>query len=254
MNNGSSTSVVRGRDPRIRDYGVVVFAVLIALLGALMMTITSSAQMKGAAMLWVPAALQLMAGVWLGPVRGMIAGGIGAYAAGILAYGGWGLVDIIMNPIAGGVANSFLPGLLFQLFKIDPCFGLSKQNMHKAFFMSASLLIVVLFVGTLPVYTGIGKLAYLLAIVILLFGLPLVFRGASVAIAPLFVASLICVFCCALSALIGSYGVHLGGSAWKAALLGTGMGWFLGDTVSCFLGLYMLAYYTEKARYVGLTR
>ena len=59
-----------------------------------MMNVTSSPSMKGA-MLWV--ALQLVAGVWLGPVRGMIAGGLGAYAAGILAYGGWGLADIIMT-------------------------------------------------------------------------------------------------------------------------------------------------------------
>src|SRR5437868_15052134 len=76
----------------------VFFTVSIAAIGAIMMTLTSSPTAKGASFLWLPAALQLMAGVWLGPIRGMIAGGLGAYLAGILAYGGWGLVDIIMNP------------------------------------------------------------------------------------------------------------------------------------------------------------
>lgn len=103
------------RDPAIRNYATLVFTVSIAAIGALMMTLTSSPTAKGASFLWLPAALQLMAGVWLGPWRGLIAGGLGAYLAGILAYGGWGIVDIIMNPVAGGIANSFCRNIISPL-------------------------------------------------------------------------------------------------------------------------------------------
>ena len=74
----------------IRDAATAIFTILIALLGAAMMTVTSSPLMKGASFLWLPAALQLIAGVWLGPIRGFIAGGIGAQAASVIAYGGLG--------------------------------------------------------------------------------------------------------------------------------------------------------------------
>lgn len=107
----------------LRFQAAIFFIVSIAAIGAVMMTLTSSPTAKGASFLWLPAALQLMAGVWLGPWLGLLAGGLGAYLAGILAYGGWGLVDIIMNPIAGGFANSFLPAIIFQSLRIDSTFG-----------------------------------------------------------------------------------------------------------------------------------
>src|SRR5574341_816306 len=92
---------VAKRDPALRGRFALIMAVAIAAIGWVMMTIGSSPSVKGASFLWLPAALQLVAGVWLGPWWGLLAGGLGAYAAGILAYGGWGIVDIIMNPIAG---------------------------------------------------------------------------------------------------------------------------------------------------------
>jgi hypothetical protein len=253
MNTGSnSASLLPQREPQLKNYAVIAFAVLIALIGALMMTVTSSAQMKGAAMLWVPAALQLMAGVWLGPVRGMVAGGLGAYAAGIIAYGGWGLVDVIMNPIAGGIANSLLPAVLFRLSKIDPSFGVTERNRLRAALVSFGLFVLILIVGALPVFTGLGKWAYLAACVLLVIALPIALGGTATRFGSLTLAALICVVCSAISALIGSFGVHLSGNTWEAALLGTGIGWFLGDTVSCFLGLYLLAYYTPAAREMGI--
>ena len=105
------------REKSIQNYAAIALTIVITAVGWVMMTFTSSPQMKGAAFLWLPAALQLIVGVWFGPIKGLLIGGIGAYFAGGFAYGGWGLVDIILNPIAGGIANSFLPGLLFRFFK-----------------------------------------------------------------------------------------------------------------------------------------
>ncbi len=122
MDTDTQPTIYRGgrETERIRFQATVYFIVSIAVIGAIMMTLTSSPTAKGASFLWLPAALQLMAGVWLGPWLGFIAGGLGAYLAGILAYGGWGLVDIIMNPVAGGFANSLLPAVLFRFLGVDP--------------------------------------------------------------------------------------------------------------------------------------
>jgi len=84
----NTTSPQSQRDTTIANYATVVFTVLIALIGAIMMVLTSSPLIKGASFLWLPAALQLIAGVWLSPLRGLIAGGVGAYAARIISYQG----------------------------------------------------------------------------------------------------------------------------------------------------------------------
>lgn len=242
------------RDKRLPTYGALVFAVLIAVIGAFMMTLTSSPQMKGAAMLWIPAALQLIAGVWFGPKRGLIAGGLGAYAAGIIAYGGWGIVDIIMNPIAGGIANAWLPAVLFRWFKIDPSFGAQPKDMISATIRIFFVFLFVLAIGVLPVFfSEISTWAYVIAILILFISLPLIFWKVKINKYQFFIASIICVIISAISAVIGSAGVVVGGNTWEGALIGTGLGWFLGDTVSCFLGLYILAYYTTRARNRGLS-
>lgn len=244
------TAPSRKRERSMPNYATLGFAVIIALLGATMMTVSSSGQMKGAAMLWLPAALQLMAGVWLGPIRGGLAGGLGAYAAGVLAYGGWGPVDIIMNLVAGGVANSFLPGLLFRVLRIDPQFGTEKSSLslEKAVFILTSFTLIAAFIGLLPVVLHIGKWAYAGAVVFLILG--------AIVIGPqwrqIILALALCVLSCALSALIGTFGLVVGGNTWQAAFLGTGVGWFLGDTVSCLLGLYALALFTARARDAGI--
>src|SRR2546428_10738350 len=79
-----------------------MIAVFITLIGYVAMTVGSSPTVKGASFIWLPAALQLVAGVWLGPWLGLLAGGLGAYAAGILAYGGGGGADILLKPQPGG--------------------------------------------------------------------------------------------------------------------------------------------------------
>ncbi|HZW03321.1 MAG TPA: hypothetical protein VFF68_05315, partial [Anaerolineaceae bacterium] len=128
MTATAKAQYIARRDPALRIGFTIFMAVAIAAVGWIMMTISSSPTVKGASFLWLPAALQLVAGVWLGPVYGTLAAGLGAYAAGILAYGGWGIVDIIMNPLAGGVANALLPWLLFSILRIDPTLGTHKPG------------------------------------------------------------------------------------------------------------------------------
>ncbi|MEI6088996.1 MAG: hypothetical protein WCR42_00940 [bacterium] len=243
----------QNRDESMKTYGAIVFAVLITVIGAFMMTLTSSPQWKGASMLWIPAALQLIAGVWFGPKRGLLAGGLGAYAAGIIAYGGWGLVDIIMNPLAGGIANAWLPAILFSMFKINPDFGAETKAMKTAVIRISIVLLFVLGIGVLPLFIiGLDIWAYIIAMIVLLGGMPLILWKVRINKTQFLLAVLICFVISSISAFIGSVGAVVAGYPWKAALLGTGLGWFLGDTISCFLGLYMLAYFTKRARKMGL--
>lgn len=251
-----STSVPAGRDTRaIQNQAILGFIVLIGASGALMMTLTSSPTAKGASFLWLPAALQLMAGIWLGPWRGAVAGGLGAYLAGILAYGGWGLVDIIMNPVAGGFANSLLPAVLFKVARVDPTFGVQatdEGHVLKALGRMAVLLslVVGLAFGLRPLQ--LGAWGYVPPLLLLL-GAPLVLKGLALKARDFTFAFLICVFISFVSAAIGVAGQVVGGQTWEAAAIGTGLGWFLGDTVSAVLGLYMLAAFTGRAREAGLS-
>jgi hypothetical protein len=239
-------------DRLIRDAAVAVFAVLIALLGAAMMATTSSPLAKGAAFLWLPAALQLIAGVWLGPIRGFFAGAIGAQVAGIIAYGGWGLPDWIQNFLAGGLANSLLPGLLFRFFRIDPKLGAKADALGRASLVILAVTIIAVIVAFVLFQLGFSKwFGYFPPMLILLFTV-YYWKPAASDRGQYFPALWIAVFSCLISAVIGTAGNVVAGQSWGAAILGTGIGWFLGDTASSILGLYMLAQFTERAQINGL--
>lgn len=230
-----------------------LFTLAIALVGALMMTLTSSPQMQGAAFLWLPAALQLIAGVWFGPWLGFLAGGIGAYTAGIIAYGGWGTSDIIINLIAGGFANAMLPSFLFRVYQIDPNFGTQHLESKKAISNIAYLLFGVMTVSILLKLLKLSFWAYLPPIV-LLFMAPNFFKNLHVNKKMDFLrAFIICIFVSLVSAIIGVWGTVVSGKTVEAAVIGTGIGWFLGDTGSCLLGLYILAFFTNEARTKGIS-
>lgn len=249
----SSNQPITKRSKMLPVYGAISFAVLIAIVGAAMMTLTSSPQMKGAALLWLPAALQLVAGVWFGPRLGLLSGGLGAYAAGIIAYGGWGLVDIILNPVAGGLANSWLPAILFRLFKINPTFDASPKDIGKAIYSIVALIVMVFGIGLLPILIeSVGSWAYIVAILLLVIGSPILLKNLNINKPHFILAIIISIFICALSAAIGTAGIVLSGNTWQAAFIGTGIGWFLGDTVSAFLGIYALVYFTKRASEMGL--
>lgn len=236
------------RDPAIRIAATIVFTVAIAAVGAVMMALTSSPLVKGAAFLWLPASLQLMAGVWLGPWRGAIAGGVGAQAAGVIAYGGWSLSDFIMNLVAGGFANSMLPALMFRWLDARPDVGASPPKLGTSIFMILALVVLVigLALGAFFFLGAAGPWAYLVPIGALLI-VPFLFSTLKLPGRDFGMGIMITVFISFVSAAIGVVGAVVGGQTWAAATIGTGFGWFLGDTASCVLGLYMLAQFTQRA-------
>jgi len=250
----TTSEYVAKRDPALRVVFAVFMGVAIAAVGAMMMTIGSSPTVKGASFIWLPAALQLVAGVWLGPLLGGLAGGLGAYAAGIFAYGGWGIVDIIMNPIAGGFANAMLPYFLFKALRVDPTLGVEKPRdvlsgagrmlLLAVLVLAAGLLNILL---NLPMPWGFG-----LPLVVLFVGAPALLKGLELNRRHFFSAIGIAIFICAVSAFIGAIGATVGGKPFMAAVVDPGIGWFSGDTVSAILGLYLLPLYTQRLRDAGI--
>ena len=65
-------------------------------------------------------------------------------------------------------------------------------------------------------------------------------------------AVFVAVFVCLVSALIGAIGATVGGKPFGAALVDPGIGWFVGDTVSAILGLFLLPLYTTRLREAGI--
>jgi len=68
----SGRQYVSKRNPALPAVFALVLGTAIALIGLAMMTIGSSPTVKGASFIWLPAALQLVAGVWLGPFLGFL--------------------------------------------------------------------------------------------------------------------------------------------------------------------------------------
>lgn len=242
------------RDSALRIGFAVFMAVAIAAIGAVMMTVGSSPTVKGASFLWLPAALQLVAGVWLGPWLGFLAGGLGAYAAGILAYGGWGIVDMIMNLIAGGFANAMLPSLLFKMFRVDPTLGVEKPGAVLSGAVRMFILaVLVLGAGLLNMVLGLPMpWGFGLPLAVVFVGGPVLLRGLELNIRYFLSGIGIAIFICAVSAFIGAIGATVGGKPFMAALVDPGVGWFSGDTVSAILGLYLLPLYTRRLQEAGI--
>jgi hypothetical protein len=251
-----STGYVAKRDPALRGRFALIMAVAIAAIGYVMMTVGSSPSVKGASFLWLPAALQLVAGVWLGPWWGLLAGGLGAYAAGILAYGGWGIVDIIMNPIAGGFANAMLPAFLFTAMRIDPTFGTKKPG--EVFTGAIRILVLTLLVlaaGLLNITLNLpSPWGFALPLVVLVVGAFALLRGLTLSMRDFALGVVVAVVACAVSAFIGAIGATVGGKPFAAALVDPGIGWFAGDTVSAILGLFLLPMFTQRLRDAGIAR
>lgn len=252
----AASSYVARRDPSVRGKFALIMGVAIAVLGYVMMTISSSPTVKGASFLWLPAALQLAAGVWLGPWYGFLAGGLGAYAAGILAYGGWGPQDLIQNLIAGGFANAMLPAILFNLLRVDPTLGAKRpSDVLAGAYRMLILVLVVLGAGMFNKVVPLpGPWSLALPFVALVVGARVLLSGLQLDKRSFLTAIGIAVFICAVSAFIGALGAMYTGKTLVQAIADPGIGWFVGDTVSAILGLYLLPLYPERLRAAGIIK
>jgi hypothetical protein len=255
----TTNEYVRERDPGMTVLFAIGMTAAIAAIGAVMMTITSSPAVKGASFLWLPAALQLVAGVWLGPWVGFLVGGIGAQLAGVIAYGGNAPVDWVQNFLAGGFANAMLPAFLFRWMKVDLTLGAQKpSDVLKWAWRMGILLVLVLAAGfattTLP--ESVPTLVrYALPLAVLIIGALFLFRGLAVSGGSMAKAVFIAVLISAVSAAIGVYGANtLGGVPFPAVLLSPGIPWFAGDTVSAILGLYLLVLFTARLQIAGVAK
>jgi hypothetical protein len=188
---------------------------------------------------------------------GFVAGAVGAQLAGVLAYGGWAIPDWIMNFLAGGLANAMVPAFLFRYFKVDPALGSGSIKTGTAVTILLIIIFGILALAVLLWQVGnaigleLGKWAFVPAIILLL-AVPFVLSSVSLDARNFVVAIAIVIVSCFISAAIGVWGSVVAGQTWTAAILATGIGWFLGDTASGILGLYVLSYMTRWAQQLGI--
>lgn len=117
---------------------------------------------------WLPAVIQLAAGLKLGPVRGPAAAVIGSYVAAAFFYGGWGPIAFTNYAVVGGFVISVMPRLLLHFLRIDPLRNANVQPIDRIslglpFFLAAAILF-----GLSPLVWDSAPLAYILASLLLL--------------------------------------------------------------------------------------
>jgi hypothetical protein len=122
---------------------------------------------------------------------------------------------------------------------------------RRAVLSLGSLLLLVLGLALLAIPLEMGWRGFLPSLAVLLVA-PFFLRNMRLNKRDFVLAFLVVVVSCGLSAGLGVVGTVLAGQSWPAAVVGTGIGWFLGDTVSGLLGLYILAAFTKRARQAGL--
>jgi hypothetical protein len=114
------------------------------------------------------------------------------------------------------------------------------------------LTLIVLTSGLLTIPFNLGPWGLLFPLVVMLVAGWILFRNLQLSQRDFLLGVLVAVIASLASAVIGAIGATVGGKPFAAALLDPGIGWFLGDTVSAILGLYLLALYTERLRNAGI--
>jgi hypothetical protein len=170
-----------GRQRKDERYETIIFAAVIAIVAFAGESLAHKRLMSDLPILPLVAALQLVAGLHLGPRRGTIAAVLGGFAASLFFCGNHGLVPILVNPsFAGGAVNSVLPSVLLMLLRMAghpesalPELYASRKRAHntgKAFLISSVLLAGIILVALLSDHAGEENLIYLASLFLLLIG------------------------------------------------------------------------------------
>lgn len=237
---GENQSVTSCRHKKTNDETVLIM-MTIAIVGFTVMSIESGALMSGVHLLPLVAAMQLIAGVRLGPLRGSIAAGIGTFFPAMVAYGSFDFVRILTSPIvAGAPVNALLSSSMFKLLEIDIQDGEEINNKEKTFFMSNLFLAAIFFAAVSPVFLWIDGWAYRASTLLLLIvGLSLYL---SKLIKPGQRSSMLMVLIITsiMSSIITSSRAVLA-SGWDAVFV-IAVPWFIWDMIYSMCGLQLLSF------------
>lgn len=160
MNNGFNVRVLKNNfqldQLRHKESETIIFTATIAMVG-IAESMVHGRFMRIAPTLPLVAALQLVAGLRLGPLRGLIAAAIGTYILSTFIYGPFAFVDIIQTPLlAGSAVNALLPSLLSRLFQTAPFKVRESKAENKSIFVLFFFLTSVIVVEVLPMLIGMG--------------------------------------------------------------------------------------------------
>lgn len=145
---------------RHKNSETIIFTATIAMVGVV--ESMAHGQLIGIApALPLVAALQLVAGIRLGPLRGFIASVIGTYLLVAFRYWSFAPIEVIQDPLlAGSPVNALLPSLLLRLFQTDPFRVKELRAERKAIFTLFFFLTSVIITEVLPILFGVGGWTY----------------------------------------------------------------------------------------------
>lgn len=213
------------------NYETVLFITAIAIVGFFAMAV--GYPISGVPLLPLVAALQLIAGVRLGPRRGLIAAGVGALFADVFAYENFTLIHLISDPLlTGAPVNVLLPSFLLRLFseriplgQIDFRESGETSDETKTSFIISLFLVAMVSAAISPVFIGKESLVYEAA-TLLLFVIGILIFSSMVKGKKQNIYLLIALFIgCFMASFIGS-GWQFRSTEWNA-VIDTAVPWFL---------------------------
>lgn len=233
------------------NYETVLFITAIAIVGFFAMAV--GYPISGVPLLPLVAALQLIAGVRLGPRRGLIAAGVGALFADVFAYENFTLIHLISDPLlTGAPVNVLLPSFLLRLFseriplgQIDFRESGETSDETKTSFIISLFLVAMVSAAISPVFIGKESLVYEAA-TLLLFVIGILIFSSMVKGKKQNIYLLIALFIgCFMASFIGS-GWQFRSTEWNA-VIDTAVPWFLWDVIYSIIGLQFFTMLESKA-------
>lgn len=150
------------------DYEIFIFTTTIIIVGFWAEFITRERVTSGVPVLPLVAAMQLLAGMRLGTLRGAIAAVTGGLVVSVFAFGEFRLAQILLDPfVAGGAVNALIPSFLLRQLETsteaDIPTGKAKDGLSNFVIIMA----VIVFVALLPAFISTVYWIYLSSTILL---------------------------------------------------------------------------------------
>jgi hypothetical protein len=244
MNNGDDVRVLKNKINLTRkESETIVFTATIAMVG-IAESMVHGRFIRIAPALPLVAALQLIAGLRLGPLRGLIAAVIGTYISSAYTYWSFAFVDVIQSPLfVGSAVNAFLPSVLSRLFQTAPFRVKESKAEKKAIFTLFFFLASVIFIEVLPILIGMGGWTYrsfalASALLFSIVASSIVLLSTTREKGQVFSLLVVLIISSVMSAVIGSTGAIF--SAKWNAITDTMIPWLLWDLICSIAGIQLL--------------
>ena len=238
MNSSNRFASIKRRQA---DYETLLFTAAIASFTFAAESIARGNLISASAILPLITAVQLLAGVWLGPFRGTAAATVGGFLGYELGSAGGSFTQACLDPIvAGGVVNSLLPSLLLLLLRISVRRESDTSSVGKNFLAVSGFLACIILAasgsGSIP---GTKWLEHIPVLFVCTAGV-LLFLHMVKGKQKKFLLLEVVLLSCLESALMGAAVAAAQHQGWAGSSISAGISWFAWDLSYSLLGLCIL--------------